>query len=124
MPRIPMVAIVDDDMDVRVSIASLMRSAGYDAAPFASAADLLDSAKLNEAAVIITDLQMPGMTGLELLDVLRLRGYTTPVVFITAYPEKRTLKQATSAGAVGFFIKPYDPGALLDCVDAVLSQPS
>jgi FixJ family two-component response regulator len=120
--RIPMVAIVDDDGAMRASTVSLMRSAGYHAECFASGKDLLDSAWLDETAIVITDLQMPGMTGLQLQELLRSRGYTMPVIFITAYPEERTRHEAFAAGAVGFFSKPFDGTALLGCIDDALNR--
>ena len=119
-----MIAIVDDDKAVRTSAAKLMLSAGYDAVSFASGEEFLDSAYLEEAACIITDLQMPGMTGLELQDLLRSRGHTRPVIFITAYPEEQARRQALAGGAVGFFRKPFDVPAMLECIQNALSAGS
>jgi len=119
--RIPMVAILDDDGAVRASTANLMRSAGYETLAFASGEDLLASPRLKEAAIIITDLQMPDMTGLQVQNSLRSRGCQVPVIFITAYPDERARRQALNGGAVGFFSKPFDGSALLACVEQALN---
>lgn len=122
--RIPLIAIVDDDRAVRTSTAKLMLSVGYDAVSFASGEEFLDSAYLEKATCIITDLQMPGMTGLELQDLLRARGRMTPVIFITAYPEEQARRQALAGGAAGFFRKPFDVTAMLECIQSALNARS
>jgi FixJ family two-component response regulator len=116
-----MIAIVDDDGGVRTSTANLMRSVGLDAVVCASSEELLGSSRLAEVACVITDAQMPGMSGFELQALLVARGYTIPVIFITAYPEERARRCALGAGAVGFFAKPFDGGALIDCVYSALA---
>jgi FixJ family two-component response regulator len=118
--RTPVIAIVDDDGGVRTSTAKLMLSVGYDAVSFASGEEFLASAYPDEVACIVTDLQMPGMTGLQLQDLLRARGCTKPVIIITAYPEERARSQALAGGAVGFFSKPFDVTAMLECIQNAL----
>ena len=65
-------------------------------------------------------MQMPGMTGLELQRVLVAGHHTMPVIFITAYPAERIRHDALAAGAVGFFSKPFDGAALIECIENAL----
>ncbi len=78
---VTLIAVVDDDASIRLAADSLFRSRGYAVCTFASAGDFLQSAKLNEAACVITDVRMPVMGGIELQAVLRRRGSAVPFVF-------------------------------------------
>ena len=118
----PVIAIVDDDASVRVAIGSLMRSLGYATRCFASAPDFLSSEGLGETACLITDVQMPGMDGMELQRRLAAGGHAVPVIFVTAYPEERVRRQAAAAGAFGFLSKPFEGQAIIDCVEAALGH--
>jgi FixJ family two-component response regulator len=111
------IGIVDDDPDVRGSLDSLMRSAGLTARCFASAEALLDDAAPEEMACIVTDLHMPGMTGLELQAEILGRGWTQPVILMTAYPTDAARGQAVAGGAAAFLTKPVDPEALLEAIE-------
>jgi FixJ family two-component response regulator len=122
--RTPLIAVVDDDGSVRTSTTNLMLSVGYNAVSFASGEELLDSTHLAEADCIITDLQMPGMTGLRLQDQLQARGHTAPIIFITAFPDERTRNQALARGAAGFFSKPFEVAAILECIHTALNARS
>lgn len=119
----PVIAIVDDDPSVRIATESLMRSLGYAACSFASAQEFLRSGRLGETDCLITDVQMPGMGGIELQQHLAATGHAMPVIFITAFPEERVRRQAAEAGAVGFLSKPFEGQSIIDCVEAALSQP-
>jgi FixJ family two-component response regulator len=119
----PMIAIVDDDEAVRSSIANLIRSLGFGADPFASGEELLRSHRLDDTCCVITDMQMPGMTGLELQGLLLAQRHMMPIIFITAYPEERTRRHAIAAGAVGFFSKPFDGAGLIHCIEKALTEP-
>jgi FixJ family two-component response regulator len=121
VPHIPMIAIVDDDEAVRASIANLIRSLGFHADPFASGEELLRSHRLDDTCCVITDMRMPGMTGLELQGLLLARRRTMPIIFINAYPEERTRRDALAAGALGFFGKPFDGAALIHCIEHALN---
>ncbi|MES0101806.1 response regulator [Mesorhizobium sp. M0019] len=121
MSHIPTIAIVDDDEAVRASTANLIRSLGLRADAFASGEELLRSYRIDDTCCVITDVQMPGMTGLELQRLLLARCRTMPVIFITAYPEERTRRDALAGGAVGFFSKPFDGNALIDCIENALN---
>ena len=88
MANVPLIAIVDDDDAICIATESLIRSLGLRARCFASAEAFLGSDILDETACLITDVHMPGISGLELQDVLVARGQKMPIVFITAYPEE------------------------------------
>lgn len=113
----PIVGIVDDDPDVRGSLNSLMRSAGMTPRCFSSAHALLADADPGALACIITDLHMPGMTGLELQAEIGRRGWRQPVIVMTAYPTDQARDQALRAGAAAFLTKPLDPDALLAAIE-------
>ncbi|MBS9477000.1 response regulator [Ancylobacter sp. VKM B-3255] len=116
-----MVAIIDDDEQVRTATASLVRSLGLATRTFASAEDFLLSPEQGVADCVITDVQMPGMSGVELQAALRAKGSRTPLIFITAFPEDRIRRQVTLAGAVGFLAKPFDGQEMIACLDAALA---
>jgi CheY-like chemotaxis protein len=116
----PIISIVDDDDSVRAAMSSLVRSLGYKSCVFWSAQEFLTSPRLHDASCLITDVQMPGMSGLELQDELAVRRPDMPVILITAFPEERIRKRAEAAGAVAFFSKPVDGHALIECLNAAL----
>jgi FixJ family two-component response regulator len=118
----PTIAIVDDDYSVRLATESLVRSLGFTARTFASAKDFLQSAGLNETACLILDVQMPGMSGVDLQDALLKRGHHIPIIFITAFPEDRVRERVLRAGAVSFLIKPFDGRKMIDCLRLALQK--
>lgn len=118
----PMITIIDDDESVRIATESLVRSLGFSARTFASAEDFLNSPLVGETACVITDVQMPGMSGVELQSHLRSKGDATPLIFITAFPEERIRRQVDAAGAVGFLAKPFDGHAMVECIDRALGE--
>ena len=120
MSQVPLVSIVDDDESVRAAMSSLVRSLGYEACVFASAEAFLSSPRLHHTACLIVDVQMPGMTGLELQAELHARRYGIPTIFITAFSEERIRRRAEAAGAVGFFSKPVEAHIIIGCLDAAL----
>jgi FixJ family two-component response regulator len=118
----PSVAIVDDDEALCSSLVDLMRSIGYRAEPFASAETLLTSSSLLLFDCVIADVHMPGMGGLDLVRDLRERGAMTPVILITALPDRHLDDEAISAGAQRLLRKPFETNALLDCIERSLSN--
>lgn len=122
MTQVPVISIVDDDEFVRYATKELVRSLGYDTATFASAEEFLISNRVDDTACLITDLQMPGMSGLELQDRLLARGCRLPIIFMTAFPEARARAQALAAGALGFFSKPLDDEVLVHCLYEAVSR--
>ncbi len=114
------VAIVDDDDSVRVAVGSLVRSLGFDALAFSSAESFLASGRVGDVDCLITDVQMPGMSGPELQSHLASERSDLPVILITAFPEERLRRQAEDAGAYGFLAKPFDGQAMIRCLEAAL----
>jgi FixJ family two-component response regulator len=112
----PFIGIVDDDDVLCSSLVDLMRSAGLRAEPFASAETFLTSPSLLLFSCVVADVHMPGMSGLDLVRRLRKQGGTTPVILITAFPDKRLGDEAASAGAQCLLGKPFEAAALLNCV--------
>jgi len=120
MSEVPLISIVDDDVLAREGIRELVESLGYKAVVFESAQHFLASSVLAETTCLITDLQMPGQSGLELQEALRSRGYQMPVILVTAYPNDKHRARALNNGAVGFLSKPFDENWLVECLtDAI-----
>ena len=101
-----MIFIVDDDISVRESLRDLIESLGYGVVTFESAERFLDAACLPEASCLITDLQMPGLSGLDLQSRLIADGHCIPIIFVTGLSDEKFRVRAMSAGAVGFLSKP------------------
>jgi FixJ family two-component response regulator len=118
-----LISIVDDDPFARDAIGDLIQSLGYRPVTFPSAEHFLDSDCVGEAACLITDLQMPGMTGLDLQNHLQAAGYDTPIIVISAFPEERFRTRALNAGAVAFLSKPFEEESLIDCINTALAKP-
>ena len=95
---------------------------GFSAHAFASAKEFLSSAQLRETACLIADVEMPGMSGLELQCHLIAAGHTIPTIFITAFPDERVRERAMSAGAIDVLSKPFDELRLLECVEQALKN--
>jgi FixJ family two-component response regulator len=107
---------------VREATGDLVQSLGYEVLTFESAERFLDSGCLAETSCLITDLQMPGLSGLDLQSQLIAEGQHIPVIFVTAFPEERSRRRAMNAGAVGFLSKPFDEGSLIDCLHTALNH--
>jgi FixJ family two-component response regulator len=119
LTRSSVIAVVDDDPGVRGSLDSLLRSVGMTSLPFSSAEALLGSGVEASLACVVTDLHMPGMTGLELQAEIARRGWPLPLIMMTAYPTDAAREQALTAGAVAFLTKPIDPDRLLDAIQGL-----
>ena len=117
---IPMIAIVDDDDAVRRAIKRLVQSRGYSASTFASADKFLKSEQVSNTTCVITDLHMPGLSGLDLQDRLAAGGHRIPIIFITAYPEQHVKTRAVKAGALAFLSKPLNHDQLLGYLEKAL----
>jgi FixJ family two-component response regulator len=120
MSEAPLISIVDDDPLARDGIRELVESLAYKATTFESAQHFLESGLIADTTCLITDLQMPGLNGLELQEALRAKGYCTPVILITAYPNETHRKRALDGGAVGFLSKPFDEASLIRCLIAAI----
>ena len=111
-----MISIVDDDAWARSGLVDLILSLGYEVRAFESAEQFIQSNSISDTACLITDLNMPGLSGLDLQSHLRRQGHRTPVVFVTAYPNEKHRAQALADGAVGFLTKPFDETSLIACL--------
>lgn len=115
-----LVAVVDDDELIRNSIADLLLSAGIESRTFSSGEEFLADGIPQETMCLVTDIRMPGMTGLELQRELADHHSWVPIIFITALEDTRLRAQAMRAGAVEFLLKPVDDEVLLHSVQAAL----
>ena len=116
------VYVVDDDGPFRESVAWLLESAGLTCRIFPSAADFLAAIDGATVGCLVTDLRMPGMSGLELQNVLNRDDFTLPVIVMTAHGDVDTAVQAMKNGAVEFIQKPFKEHAFLDMVNAAIAQ--
>jgi FixJ family two-component response regulator len=122
LPNSPMISIIDDDVSVLEATDRLVRSFGYRAATFSSAHEFLESDRMNDTCCVISDVQMPGLNGMELQNELIARGNPVPIIFITAYPEERIRKQVMNAGAIGFLAKPFDVDRLFEHLQVAIRR--
>ncbi len=117
----PLVAVVDDDISVRESLESLIRSVGLAARAFVSAEEFLNSPQLGNTDCLILDVRLPGMSGIELHHQLLAGKCRRPVIFITAHGyDDRAMSEAASDWTVACLTKPFSEDELLDAVHAAL----
>ena len=114
------IAIVDDDDAVREAMKLLVRSLGYHASTFASADEFLNFEQVDGTSFLITDVQMPGLSGIELQDRLAARGHRIPIIFLTGYFDENLRIRAMRAGALAFLTKPIDPDQLVGHLEKAL----
>ena len=119
-PANPLISIVDDDEESREALTLLTRSLGFKVDAFASAAEFLAAPALAQTACLIADINMPGMTGVELHRQLMTTGHPIPTILITAYPDDSVRDRALDAGVVAYLSKPCAETTLLGCVRAAL----
>ena len=122
MSRKPLISTVDDDESVREATRNLMDAQGFGAEAFASAEDFLDSKHVQQTSCLIADIQMPGMSGLELHTHLNRCGHDISTILITAYHNNRTRTRALNAGITGYLTKPFSEDELLGCIRAALRR--
>jgi FixJ family two-component response regulator len=122
LSTLSVISVIDDDASVRAATNNLLSSHGYVVHAFASAEEFLQSARLDDSSCVIADVQMPAMSGLDLLAHMRAQGYGAPFVFITAFPEESVRARAMKAGATGFLAKPFVAPDLITCVEAALKR--
>ena len=116
MPKAPLISIVEDDDLFLDSMIRLLRSLGYTVAAFPSVASFLASCSLDETACLITDINMPSMTGWELYARLVELGHKIPTILVTAYPNEAARSRALKDGIVCYLRKPFDDNDLAYCV--------
>jgi len=115
-----MIAVIEDDERYRVAVQRLLNSAGLLVRSFASAEAFLNSGQQYETGCLITDIRMPGMSGLELQTKLNTDHCSVPTIFITAHGDETMRLQAMRGGAVKFLTKPFDGETLLEAVRVAL----
>jgi FixJ family two-component response regulator len=117
----PLISVVDDDESMREAVRGLMKSLGYTSEAFASAEEFLKSRQVPRTSCLIADVQMPGMTGLELHRHLVTSGATIPTILITAYPDDNARDRALRDGVVCYLSKPFEESDLLACIHSSLN---
>ena len=116
MAEEPVVFVVDDDEDIRAAMRSLLASVGLRVETFPTAQDFLESRRLDAPVCLLLDVQLPGLSGLDLQHELIQRGISIPIVFLSGHGDIPTSVQAIKAGAVEFLTKPVQDHQLLDAI--------
>jgi FixJ family two-component response regulator len=122
LSKIQVISIIDDDELVRDAVKSLVRSMGYAAADHASAEDYLRSNEHGKSSCLITDIQMPGMSGADLQTQLIAEGDFTPIIFMTAFDNEKIRARVLEAGAFGYLKKPFDEKVLVRCLEKAIKK--
>jgi FixJ family two-component response regulator len=120
MPRRKLISLVEDDEPFRESMQKLMRALGYTVEAFPSAAKFLGSPNVANTDCLVTDVNMPGMTGIELHRRLADAGYAIPTILVTAYPDEVDRSRALEDGVVCYLCKPVDDYQLERCLRSAL----
>jgi len=118
--RRSLVSVVDDDESVRESLPDLLREFGFAVRAFSSAEEFLSCDAVGETQCLILYIAMPGMSGLDLQQELRRKGWTIPIVFITAQKDKVIQERAFKQGAAALLLKPFSDAALFEAVKAAM----
>ena len=121
MAKSLVIAIVDDDEGVRASLASLVRSVGYEAQAYESGMDFLRQAPGDDPACMIADVQMPVITGDELQAQLVAAGRHFPIIFMTAFPSETVRQRVMAAGAHCYLSKPSSGDEIIRCLEDALA---
>jgi len=124
MSEVPLISIVDDDELARDGIAVLVESLGYNVITFSSAEHFLESDVIAETTCLITDMQMPGLSGLELQEALQSLGHQTPVIVITGYPNEKHQTRVLENGAIGYLSKPFREQTLAEYLTVAIKLQS
>jgi len=117
----PKVLLVEDDDSMREAVKRLLRAAGFECAAYACAEALLAESGREGAACVVSDLKLPAMSGLELLDEVRSRGWELPLILITAHDAPGRREEATAHGAAAYLVKPFRGTALLEVIKNVIA---
>lgn len=116
----PLISIIDDDQSMRSALVRLIRSLGYVARGFASAEEFIEADVMPVCSCVIVDIQMPGMSGVDLTQLIVERQSAVPVILITAHAEPGLEECALASGAVAFFRKPIDITAFVECLEMAM----
>ncbi len=118
----PTIAVVDDDESVRKAMCRLLRTAGFGSRGFAGGQEFLEAWLMEPPDCVVLDLQMPGMSGIEVLNRLAGSGMAPVTIFITAHDHPGTRERCLRAGASAYLRKPLDRQTLLDAIHLALTR--
>lgn len=124
MPGLPLISVIDDDASLRSALTGFVRSLGYEARAFASAEDFLGTFIAGAVSCVISDIQMPGMSGIDMINHLAALNVDLPVIAISGRPDPTLEQKALAAGAVCFLRKPFEADALICCLEKALTKQS
>jgi len=122
MPQAAVVSVVDDDESLRNALDSLLRSNGYTVRTYADAETFLASSGPHDTRCLISDIQMPGMSGTQLHDELSARGMNIPVIFITGFQGTPPPLNLHSPEPIAYFPKPFSCAELIACLEDVFNH--
>lgn len=122
MPRERRISIIEDDESLRLALVGLMKCVGYSASGYESAEQFLENGAGSTSDCVITDIHLPGLSGIELTERLRAGGRQVPVIAITARSDPALEQKAMASGAACFLKKPFEMDELIACVEAALSS--
>jgi FixJ family two-component response regulator len=122
LSMLSVISVIDDDASVRIATNNLLSSHGYVVHTFESADRFLQSSHLDQTSCVVADVQMPNMSGLELLTHMRTQGRDAPFIFITAFPDESVRARALRAGAICFLGKPFTGPLLISCIETALNR--
>jgi FixJ family two-component response regulator len=122
MAKRTLISVVEDDQPFRESMRKLMTALGYSVEAYPSAADFLASPRFSETACLVSDVNMPGMTGIELHRHLVDAGHTIPTILVTAYPDDALRHRALMDGVLCYLSKPVDDDHLERCLRSALDS--
>ena len=115
------IAVVDDDESMRQAVMALLQSLGYDVLTFSSAEEFLGYSGIGDIVCLISDLNMPGLNGIELCERLVASGNPIPTILVTAYTTDRSRRLATKAGIICYLPKPFTDDQLMECLHKAIS---
>lgn len=118
----PLVAVVDDDLSVRRGMERLLRSGGYRVKTYASAAEFRASERVEPIACLVLDVRMPGPSGLDLQETLRVEERDIPIVFISGHGDIAVVVRAMKGGAVDFLAKPFEDQELFGAIEQAIAR--
>jgi FixJ family two-component response regulator len=118
----PLVSVIDDDESVRESLPHLLKGFGFAVRAFSSAEEFLASDQISQNKCLILDINMPGMSGPDLLEELKRLGWEIPVVFITAQRDEKVRSDVLQQGAVACLFKPFSGKALRAAIEVALGN--
>ena len=118
----PTVFVIDDDEDLRASIASLLKSEGLSAETFTSVEEFLSRERSDGPGCLVIDVKLPSMTGFEAQRQLSAAGLKIPTIFISGYDDKATIARAMKSGAVAFLRKPFNVQEFLNAIREALNR--